>query len=227
MSPAEPVLTSDRPVTLLGGAAVAGGDLARALALAPRLVAADSGADTALAHGHVPEAVIGDMDSIGARTRARLDPATIHEIAEQDSTDFEKCLIRIAAPLVLALGFAGGRLDHQLSVFSALLRYPGRRCVVIGADDAVTLAPPRIALDLAAGTRVSLFPLGGVGGASQGLYWPIEGLAFHPLGQIGTSNRSTGPVELAFDAPHMLLILPADDLPSLLAGLAAAPGWQG
>ena len=222
-----PVVTSAAPVTLLGGAPVSGGDLARALALAPRLVAADSGADTALAHGHPPDAVIGDMDSIGAVTRARLDPGRVHEIAEQDSTDFEKCLVRIAAPLVLALGFTGGRVDHQLSVFSTLARHPGRRCVVVGDDDAVTLAPPRIALDLAADTRLSLFPMGRVGGHSRGLHWPIQGLDFHPLGQIGTSNRSSGAVELTLDAPRVLLILPSDTLPALLAGLAAAPGWPG
>lgn len=227
MSRPAPILASADAVTLVGGAPVATADLARALALAPRLVAADSGADRLLVHGHTPEAVIGDMDSIGAATRARLGPGVLYPIAEQDSTDFEKCLARITAPLVLALGFAGGRIDHQLSVFSVLARHPARRCVVIGTDDAVTLAPPRIALDLAEGTRLSLFPLGAVDGESTGLHWPIAGLDFHPLGRIGTSNRTTGPVALSFDAPRMLLILPAEALPALIDGLLAAPSWEG
>ena len=222
-----PIVQSTHGVTLAGGGPFSARDLALALKRAPVPVAADSGADRLLRHGVVPQAVIGDMDSIGAVTRARLDPDRVHEIAEQDSTDFEKCLIRIAAPLVLALGFTGGRVDHQLSVFSTLARHPRRRCVVVGDDDAVTLAPPRIALDLAADTRLSLFPMGRVGGDSRGLYWPIQGIDFHPLGQIGTSNRSTGAVELTLDAPRMLLILPSDTLPALLAGLAAAPGWPG
>ncbi|MCA8880483.1 MAG: thiamine diphosphokinase [Rhodobacteraceae bacterium] len=219
-------MTADGPVTLVGGGPVAAADLDRALGLAPRLVAADGGADRLDALGRSPEAVIGDMDSISHETRARLAPARLHEVAEQDSTDFEKCLTRIAAPLVLALGFTGGRIDHELSVFSVLARHRARRCAVLGAEDAVLLAPPRLALDLAPGTRLSLFPLGEVTGRSRGLFWPIGGLRFHPLDQVGTSNRVTGPVELEFDAPRMLLILPAADLSALLTALARAPHWD-
>ena len=220
----DPVLSSDLPVVLVGGGPVTAGDMAEARACAGAVVAADGGADRALALGVRPSAVIGDLDSLSAAARAALGCA-VHGVAEQDSTDFEKCLVRIAAPLVIAVGFAGGRLDHALAVFNALARHPARRCVVLAEREVIVLAPPRIALGLAAGTRVSLFPLAPVTGRSAGLYWPIDGIGFAPGGIIGTSNRAEGPVDLAFDGPGMLLMLPRRCLGALMAGLAAAPGW--
>ncbi|NCU21110.1 thiamine pyrophosphokinase, partial [Candidatus Falkowbacteria bacterium] len=86
------IIKSNKGVTLIGGARVGASDLAQALALAPCLVAADGGADRALALGHMPEAVIGDFDSISPAARAAIAPERLHPIAEQDSTDFGKCL---------------------------------------------------------------------------------------------------------------------------------------
>ncbi len=219
-----PVLSSDGPVVLVGGGPVTARDMTDAQAHARPVVAADGGADRALALGVRPDAVIGDMDSLSPQARSALGDA-VHPVAEQDSTDFEKCLTRIAAPLVLAVGFGGGRLDHALAVFNALARHPATACVVLAAREVIVLAPPRIALDLVAGTRVSLFPMAPVTGQSRGLHWPIDGIGFAPDGVVGTSNRADGPVDLALDAPGMLLMLPRRCLGALLAGLAAAPRW--
>jgi thiamine pyrophosphokinase len=91
---------------------------------------------------------------------------------------------------------------------NALVKHAAQAVVLVGGDDLCFLCPPELALDLAPGTRVSLFPMGPVQGASEGLRWPIAGLAFSPDARIGTSNLALGPVRLAFDAPRMLLILP-------------------
>ncbi|WP_199258857.1 thiamine diphosphokinase [Paracoccus binzhouensis] len=209
---------SARPVTLIGGAPVARADLQQALRLAPVVVAADSGADTALSHGLMPAAVWGDFDSISARARAEIPAENQHPIAEQDSTDFEKCLSRLDAPFAVALGFSGARHDHFLSGLGVLARRVGPPCLLIAGEDVITLAPPRLALDLAPGTRVSLFPMGPASGRSTGLKWPIDGLAFAPAGRSGTSNEATGPVTLECKGP-MLLILPRAELPRLAAAL--------
>lgn len=207
------------PVTLIGGGDVCPADLDRVLAFAPTMVAADGGANRAVALGHRPDWIIGDLDSLEAGARAAVPPDRIVHIPEQDSTDFEKCLTRIEAPLIVGLGFGGPRLDHWLAVANALARYPGRPCLILGASDMVFAAPPRLSLDLAAGTRLSLFPLAPVTGRSVGLRWPIEGLHFAPDGRIGTSNEALGPVHLEMDAPGMLVILPKDRLPAVRASL--------
>lgn len=211
-------LASRQPVTLIGGAPVSRADLDAALALAPVIAAADGGADQALAHGRMPQAVWGDFDSISDQARAAIAPANLHPVAEQDSTDFEKCLSRIDAPLVIGIGFAGARQDHFLAALSTLSRRIGPPCILIAGDDAITLAPQHITLDLPIGTRLSLFPMGPAHGRSSGLQWPIDGLALAPSGRIATSNRTTGPVELHLSGP-VLLILPRAHLAELAAAL--------
>jgi thiamine pyrophosphokinase len=96
--------------------------------------------------------------------------------------------------------------------------------VLIGGADLCFVCPPDFAIELAAGTRVSLFPMGPVTGmASEGLRWPVTGLAFAPDVRIGTSNIATGGrVRLAFDAPRMLVILPAAQLGRVVDGLRGA-----
>lgn len=211
------------PVTLIGGGIVHDLDIKDAVSLAPICVAADGGADVALASGVELAAVIGDFDSISPETQATLPQHLQHRIVEQESTDFDKALRNIDAPLVLAIGFSGGRFDHQLAVLSVLAAYPDRSCILVGQTELTLLCPPVLDLSLDPGSVVSLFPLGPVQGTSTGLEWPIDGLHFDPLGRIGTSNRATGPVHLEVDAPHMICFLPREVLPNLMQALAQAP----
>lgn len=221
------IVREKEPVTLVGGAEVTKERIARAMALAPHVVAADGGADAALEHGVEPRAVIGDFDSLSDAARRGLPDEVLHPITEQDSTDFDKCLRNIAAPLVVGIGFSGNRLDHQLAAYNTLVRHPARRCVLLGAEELVFLCPPSIALKLEEHTPVSLFPMGAVEGVSDGLRWPIGGLNFAPDGRIGTSNAALGPVSLSVTAPKMLVILPESELEraveALLTGSAHWP----
>lgn len=210
------VVSSAGGVTLIGGGAVTPEDMSQALAVAPVLVAADGGADAALKLGQRPTAVIGDFDSLSQKARAILPPETLHHVAEQDSTDFQKCLSRIDAPFVIAIGFSGLRLDHTLAALNVMTRFPARRVILIAAEDIIFLCPPRLCLDLPPGSRLSLFPMGSSRGTSQGLEWPIDGLEFAPDGRSGTSNRVTGPVQLTMQG-RMLVLLPRDMLGAALA----------
>jgi thiamine pyrophosphokinase len=214
------VLFSANGVTLLGGGAVKSATLDAALSYAPHLVAADGAAATALDLGHMPEAVIGDFDSLSNRVRQDLPCEILHHIAEQDSTDFEKCLSRVDSPLIFGVGFMGERIDHELSVYNTLMRYPEKHCIIIGEVDICLSAPRNLRLELDIGTRVSLFPFKYVTGTSTGLLWPIDNIAFGPGGRIGTSNEASAKiVELAFHDDGMLLILPRRVLPNLLDAL--------
>lgn len=224
---AEDLVTSPHPVLLLGGAGVAASlpvlrDLLAEVPLAQApVVAADGGAGLARAGGLMPDAVIGDMDSLGADDRAAIDPARLHHDRDQETTDFDKALGAIRAPLVVGVGFTGGRIDHQLAAMTGLALQPEQRCVLVGPEDVICLCPPDLSLDLATGGRLSLYPLAEVRGQSQGLEWPIDGLDFRPDGRIGTSNRvADGPVRLRISGPSMLLILPRPDLRQLLAALS-------
>jgi len=213
------------PVTLIGGGAVAAGDLDLALSLAPFLVAADGGAERALAEGHKPQAVIGDLDSLSNIVRKQLAPNTIFEIAEQTNTDFHKALSFIKAPVVLAVGFLGGRVDHQLAAFNTLVQVLGSPCILLGEHEVIFHVPPEISLPTQSGDIVSLFPLDVISGGSTGLEWPLEGLHLSPMGRIGTSNRAEGPVTLTMNGPGLLGIVPRCYLPQLMQSIARAPSW--
>ena len=218
---------SDTGVTLVGAGRPHASDIAASMALAPHLVAADGGANSCIAAGVEPCAVIGDLDSITDETRAALPEARIIEYADQDITDFEKCLRLIDAPFVIATGFTEGRLDHTLAVFSVLARCIGPPTIVLGIEDLAFAAPRRLVLDLPEGTRFSLFPMAPVKGCSTGLRWPIGGLTLDPLGRLGTSNLASGRVELEFDSPGCITLIPRLHLSlaiSALTGSVHAPG---
>jgi thiamine pyrophosphokinase len=218
-----PIVQSTCGVTLAGGGPFSGRDLNLALARAPLPVAADGGADRLLRLGVMPEAVIGDMDSLSAEAKARIPQAHQHLLAEQLTTDFDKALRSIEAPLVLALGFAGARLDHGLAAFTTLVARAERRCILIGPKDVAFAAPPKLVLQMRPGEPLSLFPLARVTGRSEGLEWPIAGIGFAPDGMIGTSNRVVASrVVLEFDARGMLVILPRKRLDAAIMALLAA-----
>jgi thiamine pyrophosphokinase len=201
------IVQSTSGVTLAGGGGFSLKLLALARGFAPRVVAADGGADRLLRLGAEPEAVIGDLDSISNAAKARL-AGRLFPIREQVTTDFDKALRSVQAPFVLGIGFSGARLDHGLAVLNSLVQHPGRRCLLLSGQDVVFLAPREMALTLPKGSRLSLFPMGEVEGTSEGLRWPLDGLQFAPDGMIGTSNQVVGPVRLRFNADRMLVILP-------------------
>lgn len=213
------IVDSLEPVTLLGGGSGTAEDVHLARTLAPLCVAADGGALLALQAGVMPDAVIGDFDSLPLDARAQIPPERLYHIAEQSSTDFDKALRSIAAPLVIAVGFTGARVDHQLAAFHVLVAHALRPCIVLGKHEVIFHCPPDLSLPVAAGDVVSLFPMRQVTGRSSGLQWPIDGLGFDPMRLIGTSNRATAPVELWMDGPGMLCIAPRRILPALVDAL--------
>ncbi len=227
MNSIEPVIITQKNVTLLGGGTVCPSLLQETMKKAPCLVAADGAAAQALEMGIMPERVIGDFDSLTETHRARIPADRLCHVPEQDSTDFEKCLTRIDAPMIFGVGFTGARIDHELAVYATLTRFAHRRCVILGAEDVSFMAPPELTLPTTVGQRVSLFPMAAVQGRSEGLRWPIDGLPFAPDGRIGTSNEAVGPsVHLQFDQPGMMVILPRAACDAdLVSRLIAAPVW--
>ena len=229
----EHIVCTEAPAILLGGVCSdASLSDVRSIVAMPDLsgapiVAVDGGARLALEAGLHPDAVIGDFDSIRDEDRAQLDPATLHYIEEQETTDFDKALRNTRAPVILAAGFHGARIDHHLATLSVLTRHPDRPCILVGPEDVTCLCPPQITVNLTVGDWVSLFPMRAVQGRSSGLQWPIDGLHFAPDDRVGTSNRAVKPeVTLEMDSPAMLLILPRPALRPLLAALShSAARW--
>jgi thiamine pyrophosphokinase len=220
------IFSENEPITIVGGAHFSKELLLEALERAPIVYAADGGANLCMQYRCQPKQVIGDLDSISPSVRCEIEPSRVIHVSEQDTTDFEKLLIRVKAPLMLAVGFMGGQIDHQMTVQTVLATHAHQKIICVGEHDVMFVSPPEINLALEAGTRVSLYPMAPVQVQSKGLYWATDGLCFAPDGQIGTSNRATGPVSLTPSSPRVLVILPKTCLDISINAMQVAPYWD-
>lgn len=203
-----PIVASGKPVCLVGGAVIQKDAISAVFPHVDSFLAVDGGADALLAADVMPAAVIGDLDSLSDQARATFQDR-LYEITEQSTTDFEKALTRVAAPLILAIGFTGGRLDHSLSVLNVLARYPERAVVLVDAQDVSFVAPlGRTTFDAAPQTRVSVMPLGAALVTVTGLRWPFAQTRMTPDGFTSPSNAAMGgAVTISTDGP-VLVTLP-------------------
>lgn len=215
------IVSYSEPITLVGGADCRQRDLETAFNLAPVVIAADGGAEQVLASGRLPERVIGDLDSLKDNLHRRLGNIIEH-VEEQEFTDFEKCLLRVDASRVLAVGFMGGRIDHQLSVLNVMAKHMPRIIVTLSADDVSMMVSQEISFDLPVGTRLSLMPVGECRAWTEGLRWDLEGQVMKPDGFLSASNMVDGPVRIRAEGP-VLLVLPSEHLNVLWDALSS---WE-
>lgn len=159
--------------------------------------AADSGLETALRWGIIPDTVVGDMDSISDRRVLSSLPQTriIEASPHKDETDTELALQEVASihagPILLA-GGGGGRLDHVFAIKS-LFERTLRPSVWLTAHESVCLVKSGDTASFlsSSGSIVSVFPLaaGARSMRSEGLVWSLNPLSWDP-GHFGISNRS-------------------------------------
>lgn len=104
-------------------------------------VCADHGADQVLAAGLMPDAVLGDMDSLSRPSRERLDKAQVdfHVFpVEKDVTDTQIALDYLfeeGVQEVILLGGFGSRLDHSLANVMLLAGYTRRGKSLVMMDE--------------------------------------------------------------------------------------------
>lgn len=209
MTPADAtIIAFDGPMAIVGGGSV---DPALLLELAHRgvaLVGADGGGDAIGEAGLLPAAIIGDLDSLEDRAGWESRTRVLH-IPEQETTDFQKALYSTSAPLTLALGMTGKRLDHTLSALNAMLKFaPERHLLLVDEVDVALAVVGPFSFNAGKGERVSIYPLAEVSFAhSEQLLYPLDGLTLAPGGRLGTSNEGLG---------GWVKIVPNDNAPWLL-----------
>lgn len=142
-----------------------------------RMVCADGGYLLAERLGVMPEAVLGDMDSLKQQPKARV----LRASCDKDETDTQLCLdylLEAGCGEIVILGALGGREDHTYANLM-LTVYGLRRGVK------VTLADPPVRVFAVTGQAeiegkdgdlLSLFPVGGntEGILTEGLKYPLQ-----------------------------------------------------
>lgn len=186
-----PPLTMHTPVILVGGGDVDPRRLKELAALNYPIIAADGGANILKTCGLTPIAIIGDLDSL-ENIEDWKTQTDVHYLADQNTTDFEKCLTAIDAPLYLCLGFWSSDLGHSLASLHLIARFQAAKNIVIfSKTDTMFATREELNLALAPDQPLSIYPLEPVTFASStGLLYPLNGLFMQQGTYIGTSNAT-------------------------------------
>ncbi len=164
------------------------------------IIAADGGALVALHLGLQPQVVIGDLDSVPADVRSRLDCPFVDHPARKDETDTELAIqyaLERGAEEIVLLGAIGGRLDHTLAnvLLLGMPQLAGIKARIVAGNTEVWLirAGDELQIDGQRGDIVTLLPVGqdAIGVTTAGLEWDLDNdtLGFGPA--RGVSNVMT------------------------------------
>jgi thiamine pyrophosphokinase len=191
--PAVAADTSRSGLLVIGGTGPSPARLKECARGAGFIVAADSGLDSCVAAGVVPDLVVGDMDSLSdaallsgfSADRVLLFPR------DKDETDTEiglRILHERGWGHVTIAGGAGGRIDHLLGVAGLFERKAPPVRWITGSED-LLLVSGEVEFLGWAGSTVSVFPVGDRASElhSEGLKWPLDGLELR-RGFCGISN---------------------------------------
>ncbi len=186
----------------------------RLLALAREasiVICADGGANTALKAGIVPDAIVGDMDSIHAEALVKFKRVPTYEVRDDDTTDLEKALawaVKEKYVHITVTGAYGRRLDHTVGNLGVLPKfYPD--AIVRFVDDLGELlfVGREISLEAAKGDLVSLIPLTRCEGVTtRGLRYALVDEELELGVREGTSNVvESSPIAIHVREGHLLL----------------------
>ena len=166
----------------------------------------------------MPEAVVGDMDSLPKKWRELLAPIVV-EVEEQDDNDMTKAMRFVLEhhPEVTdihILGATGLREDHTVGNLGLLMEYTRMFdlkdiCVEMVSDYSTAFAiTDTCELHVGKGRRVSLFsPDNTLTIRSEGLQWPTDGVVFDNWWPA-TLNRATADVvKLTFSHTSRALVV--------------------
>lgn len=160
------------------------------------LVCADGGANAAAALSIVPQMILGDLDSITAKTLKLFSKVPIKQIREQNSTDLEKALSYTVAhhfSEAVIFGATGGRADHEFGNFSALSKFSDSIDITfVDQYGKYFSVENETVIQLPVGATISLLPLTLCSGVTtSGLKWNLKNESLGLGVRESTSNVST------------------------------------
>ena len=176
-------------------------------------ICADGAANGLKKLGIIPNIIIGDLDSIKKETAAyfKKKKIEIRKIEEQDTTDFEKCLmyaIENRLNNIVIFGATSRRTDHTLNNFSILKRYNKILDLkIIDKKYDIFFIPQSIEFDYKTGEVVSLMPLPvATKIKTEGLMYALNGEPLEFGVREGTLNISNSDkIKINFEEGDLLL----------------------
>jgi thiamine pyrophosphokinase len=149
------------------------------LRAAGRIVCCDGSAENLIKAGYIPDAIVGDMDSLNESIAGRFQDR-IFRNSNQETNDLTKsiewCTERGFRDLVI-VGATGKREDHTIGNISLLAEYIRYTSVKIVTDTGILMALAKSSgVSSFPGQQVSIFSIDpGTEVTSEGLRYPLEG----------------------------------------------------
>ena len=162
------------------------------------LICADGGANSAFKLGLIPDAVIGDFDSVDKKILQFYKAySEIIKLKRQNDTDVEKCLkycIKKRITEVLLIGVTGDRLDHSFCNLGIALKYHDKMKIkIIHQKSILSAHSAAFEFETIKGETISLYGFDDrTKITSSGLKFPLRNVAL-PFGKKeSTSNIASG-----------------------------------
>jgi thiamine pyrophosphokinase len=167
------------------------------------IIAADGGGEPLIRLGIIPEAIIGDFDSLSPETTAKLErlgSKLVRVESEKDETDTELAVryaLQLGADTITLLGVLGGRLDHSLANLILLARLARKQVRARAATAFLTVyaVTDELVVRGREGELVSVFPFqGSAAGVTEiGFKYLLRDAHLDPFAVVGISNVLAGP----------------------------------
>lgn len=178
---------------------LAGGDYPTArqpleiLCNADYIACCDGAADHYISQGHVPDAIVGDGDSISDTNREKF-ADRLHIVNEQESNDQTKAvrfLVSKGKRRIAIVGATGRREDHTIGNISLLIEYARAGVEVRSFTDYGVFVPCNgtTTHKCRKGQQLSIFCITAKSLSAEGLLYPIYDFANW---WQGTLNECTG-----------------------------------
>lgn len=155
---------------------------------------ADGGANSAYKLGIIPDAIIGDLDSIDPFVKKYYaDLSKIVHYSRQNDTDVEKCLkyaVKGKFDKAVILGATGDRLDHTICNLGIMLKFSDQlKLSMLHESSYMQVLSGKNSLTAVKGETVSIYGFNKKTKiSSNGLKYPIKNIAL-PFGEReSTSN---------------------------------------
>ena len=144
---------------------------------ARRIICCDGSAETLVKKGFIPDAIVGDMDSLSKAMAVRFSDRLFTE-RDQDTNDLTKSILWCKSrgyTSIVIVGATGKREDHTIGNISLLVEYAIDTDVIMVTDTGI-LIPLLKSNNLSSypGQQVSIFSIGtDTELSSQGLRYPL------------------------------------------------------
>ena len=177
-------------------------------------VAADGGANRLISLNLIPDAVVGDLDSLNLEVKKQLPDSILFHIKEQNTNDADKAVrhcLKKGYNEINLVGADGRRQDQLLSALEILYKYSSKARIILWTKlERMEFASQTWEENLQLGTTISLLPIfgGAEGIITTGLKFKINNSDLIPgKPPSGISNLvESNPISITLKKGQLLIV---------------------